>query len=105
MKDTFEIEISLDGTIGTVYQDGIEKLADEMGAEIVRTCRVSHVEPEGKNWVVRSAMDPELALRWKHEDPLSLEVTVSKEGVLAQFPTREEALQQEIKFIKELRHG
>ena len=105
MKDTFEMEIKPDGTIGMVYQDGIETLADEMGADLVRTCRVSHVEPEGKNWVVRSATDPARALRWKDEDPNSLEVTVSTEGDLAQFSTREEAIQQEIKFIRELRNG
>lgn len=102
MKDKFEMEIQPDGTIGMVYQDGIENLADEMGADLVRTCRVSHVEPEGKEWAVRSAQDPELAIRW-HSN--GREPVISREGKLMLFETRDIAIQQEIRFIKELRNG
>ena len=102
MKHTFELEVTADGTIGMVYQDGVEQFADEMGAELVRTCRVSYVEPEGKYWTVRSAPDTELAIRW-HSN--GIEPAVSREGKIMLFDTRDEALQQEIRFIKELRHG
>lgn len=101
MKDTFAVEIKPDGTMGMVYQDGIEEFAKELGAEIKETCRVSYVEPEGQHWVVRSALDLDLAIR---QSPNG-EPVVSREGELILFKTRDEAIQQEIRFIEELRHG
>mgnify|MGYP001178124123 CR=1 FL=1 len=102
MKDTIEIEVSADGSLGMVYQDGIEEFAESIGAEALRTCRVSYVEPEGSHWSVRSATDTELAIRW-HQN--GREPVVSREGKLMLFESRDVAIQQEIRFLKELRHG
>ena len=102
MKDKFAMEFKPDGTFGMVYQEGIEDLAKDMGSEVVQTCRVSYVEPEGQHWTVRSALDLDLAIRWAAN---GLEPVVSREGKLMLFETRDEALQQEIRFIKELRNG
>lgn len=104
MDDRFELIIDSDGNIQTIYRDGIEELANEMGAEISTVCRASHVEPEEidgrKGWTVRSAKNPEFALRttdwctWKPGFEDAGQVTV--------FPTRDEAIKEEIRFFWEL---
>ncbi len=116
MKDIFEIEIREDGTIRMMYQDGVEKMAEEMGGTITTSCRASDVEWEEvgseKGWTVRSAYDKELAVRWIHNfgsvgmrpkinecrDERS-NFACSKEGDIAVFSTREEALKEEVKHF------
>lgn len=111
MKDTVELEVSPGGSIGLVYQDGVEDFADAIGAEHVRTCRVSYVEPEGNCWTVRSANSPQLCLRANtamivHDESI-VEIQCSSDinlPIMA-FRTREEALMWELHFLKELRNG
>ena len=105
MKDRLELEIGPDGIIRTIYRDGIEKLADELGGDVSTVCRASHVEFEEvdgrKGWTVRSAKDPEVALRvsdWCRWLP-------KRHGTIVTFATREEALTEEVAFFWELMHG
>lgn len=106
MKDSFELKVGPDGTIETIYQDGIEDFAKEMGAEVSTVCRASEVEweeiGEQKGWTVRSAKDPHLALR---EFPDEIQCNRNSQLPMAVFPTREEALKWEIQFFWELRNG
>lgn len=68
MSENLEIEVGPDGTIRTIYQDGIAEL---LGAELQSVKRASRVEFEdvgidGKiesGWSIRAEWDPELALR------------------------------------------
>lgn len=111
MKDNFEIEIREDGTIRMMYQDGVEKMAEEMGGTITTSCRASDVEWEevgpDKGWTVRSAYDKELALRWAHSFgpdgkklPFSsINLVCSKDGDIVVFTTREAALAEEVKHF------
>lgn len=111
MKDNFEIEIREDGTIRMMYQDGVERMAEEMGGTITTSCRASDVEWEevgpNKGWTVRSAYDKELAIRWTHSftpggmrpEFVPLNFACSKEGDIVVFPTREEALKEEVKHF------
>lgn len=99
MKDKVELKISSDGTIETIYQDGIEDFAKDVGGEIAQVCRLSNVEWEEidgrKGWSVRAAHDTEIALRaqdWCRWEP-------SKTGTIILFPTRDEALAEEAKFV------
>lgn len=105
MKNTFELEIGSDGSIRTIYQDGIEAFAEDLGADVSTVCRASHVEFEEvdgrKGWTVRSAKDPEVALRvddWCRWKP-------KREGTIVVFQTREEALEEEVKFFWQLMYG
>jgi hypothetical protein len=106
MKDKFEFEISPDGVIRTMYQEGIEKLAEDMGADIKTSCRASDVEWEDdgihKGWTVRSAYDRDLAVRWQNYGNMGFEADVSIYGELLFFPTREEALAEEVKHFWKL---
>lgn len=101
MKDEFELKIGPDGTIETIYQEGLETFASDMGAEVVSVCRASNVEWEDKEhhkgWTVRAAHDPELALR-----VVDAQIVVSREGDVATFMTREAAIKQEVKYFWEL---
>lgn len=98
MKDEFEVEIS-DGKIRTIYQEGIEEFAEQIGASVSSVCRLSHVEWEkigdSGGWTVRSAHDPDLALR-RQEDGT---VQVSVMGEIEKFHKREEALAEESRFV------
>lgn len=114
MKDQVELKISPDGKIEVMYQDGIEEFAEELGGEIRTSCRASNVEweeiGEKKGWTVRSAYDTELAIRWRYQIPKESQKIefvpsdwgISKQGQLVFFPTREEALKEEVKFFWEL---
>src|SRR5579863_3253262 len=110
MKDNFELKIDADGTIQTIYQDGIEEFAQAIGADLTRSCRASNVEWEEigdrKGWTVRSAHDSELAIR--SGEPLTEEArnhpyefkdphVVSRNDLrsIVVFQTREEALAEE----------
>lgn len=119
MKQELEFKIGSDGTIETIYHDGLEKLADAMGADVAQVCRASNVEWEevsnprstrhlkGRGWTVRSAKNPELALRicstgygaaWVDE------IICSKDSVytIATFATRERAIEWEILYFWQL---
>lgn len=102
MKDQFELRIGPGGSIESIYDDGLVKLAQDLGADVSAVCRASTVEWEEidgrKGWVVRSAHDPELAIRvtdWCRWGP-------AREGALLMFQTREAALREEIRFFWKL---
>jgi hypothetical protein len=103
MKDTFDIIINKDGSIDAVYQDG---LADALGAEETRICRVSNVEWEEndgkKGWTVRSAHSPSYCYLRRSAIDGYIEVTTNGHGHPAMFKTREDALEWEVKFFWEL---
>jgi hypothetical protein len=106
-----ELEVGPDGTIRTMYKDGI---ADMIGAEIKEVKRASRIEFEevaidGKierGWTVRSEHDPELALRLVQYPP---PFRASRYGVsrdpkskLVAFKDREQALNFERLFFWDL---
>lgn len=127
MKDEFELKVGPDGTIETIYQDGIEAFAAEMGAEVATVCRASNVEweelitkplnarfPATKGWSVRSVKNPLLALRMKShfnggftDERYFDELVCSSDPDLgiALFDTREDAITQEIEHFWELKNG
>jgi len=65
--EQMELEFGTDGVIRTVYRDGIEKFAEDIGAEVRTVCRAAHVEWETINgesgWTIRAAHDPSLHIR------------------------------------------
>jgi hypothetical protein len=103
MKNEFELKIASDGTIETIYQDGLEEFTKEMGGEVAQVCRASNVEFEiigrRKGWSVRAAHDPELAIRL---NPELLGWGPSRRGNILLFETREEALKEEVRFFWQL---
>jgi hypothetical protein len=99
MKDTIKLRIQPDGSIDCIYDDDLVTL---LGGEAAQVCRASNVEwlvIDGRSgWTVRSAKDPDLALRtfdWCRWRPSYL-------GTIVTFQTREEALKEEVKFFWEL---
>lgn len=126
MKAEFELKVGPDGTIETIYQDGIEAFAEEMGADVSTVCRASNVEweevpqplnarfPATKGWSVRSVKNPLMALRMKSDfnpgftDERYTDTLVCSsdpELGIALFDTREAAITQEIKHFWELKNG
>lgn len=127
MKDSFELKVGPDGTMETIYQDGIEGFAESIGAEVSTVCRASDVEwedwkeyspvnarfPASKGWSVRSVANPLMALRVRSDFNLGIgeryidHIVCSTNEYLAVmlFPTREEAIEQEIKHFWELKNG
>lgn len=125
MKETFELKVGPDGTIETIYQDGIEQFAEEMGAEVATVCRASEVEweeipapinhrfPRLKGWSVRSVRNKDKALRI--ESSLNagvgdryIDTIVCSDNqhlAIALFESREAAIEQEIKHFWELKNG
>lgn len=87
-----DIRIEKDGTVIGIYQDGIEELADALGTMSV--ARLSNVEHEGLGWTVRAAHDSSIAIR---EDG-----SVSKNGKIAYFKRRDDALAAEKQKVWEL---
>lgn len=120
MKQEFDLVIGQDGSIGAIYQDG---LAEALGATTSEVRRASTVEwetttippyAEGEEptklagWVVRSIKDPDVCIRMHpcYDDDPEEDLFVSREeeyrGMLARpyyFPTREKALEAEVKFF------
>lgn len=96
MKDQFEIRIQKDGSIGSIYQDGLATALDAKVEEVQRASNVEYEHIEGRTgWTVRSAKDPELALRatdWCRCGP-------ARSGTILTFQTREEALDEEVKHF------
>lgn len=87
-----DLRIEKDGTVVGIYQDGIEELADALGTMSV--ARLSNVEHEGLGWTVRAAHDSSIAIR---EDG-----SVSKDGKIAYFKRRDDALAAEKQKVWEL---
>lgn len=125
MKKTFELEIDSDGTIRTIYQDGIEEFAEDLGAEVAQVCRASNVEweevsepinkrfPATKGWSVRSAKNGLVALRHKSDFNPGIgeryidSVVCSSDtnlGIIL-FSHRDDALEYEEKFFWQLMYG
>lgn len=122
MKDSFELKVGPDGTVETIYQDGIEGFAESIGAEVSTVCRASDVEweevekpinarfPATKGWSVRAAHRPALALRMQSSlnpgigERYCDDIVCSDNESLAivLFETREDAITQEIKFFWKL---
>ncbi len=110
MKDKVELEIAPDGTIRTMYQDGIEKFAEAMGGEVSSSCRASNVEWEEiqyttgalKGWSIRSAHDPQLAIREIPSPEVYFVCSKDQDLRVALFVTREAALEVEVKYFWEL---
>jgi hypothetical protein len=108
MSQEFKFRIAPDGGIDTIYSDALVPLVKDMGGEITQICRASTVEYETvvntwgeelKGWVVRSAHNPELAIRIG--DDGRRQVGLYNDFIV--FPTREEALAEEVKHFFALR--
>lgn len=105
MKEKFDLVIGEDGSIESIYQDG---LAEALGATTTEVKRASNVEWETVNlpttrsgWVVRAAHDNTLAIRAQFGD-VKDSYYVGREGVLAMFESREDALREEVRFFWDL---
>ena len=96
MKDCFDVLIDEDGTITTIYQPGVEQYAKDLGGQVVNVTRLSVVEWEARygGWTVRSAHDYELAIRQG--------LNVAREGPIAVFAERQQALDAEEKSVWKL---
>ena len=96
MKDQFEIIITKDGKLETIYQDGLPQRLDATIEKVVRASNVEYEDIEGRvGWTVRYAKDPSLALRvtdWCRCGP-------ARTGTILTFQTREEALAEEVKHF------
>lgn len=123
-QQEIELEISTDGKIRTIYKDELMDLIKEVTeAHVTKVARASNIEWEEvdgrRGWVVRSAGNPELAIRlhpetyrlWKslngkNRDSFSASDwcnwVVSVEGVLVNFEKREDALKVEQKRFWQL---
>lgn len=98
-----DIKILPDGRLLGPYHDAVMHVAVEMGAEILSVKRASTVEWEEvdtqRGWVVRSCHDPELAIRKTNSGTGYL---ASREGKIAFFKSRSEALDAEMDFFWDL---
>jgi hypothetical protein len=96
MKNQFEINITKDGKLETIYQDGLPQKLNAAVEKVERASSVEYENIEGRiGWTVRSAKDPELALRatdWCRCGP-------ARTGAVLTFQTREEALEEEVKHF------
>lgn len=89
-----QLQISEDGSIRTIYQDGVLPLLEDLAEAKASISRASDVEWEETGWTVRAHHDNELAIRLVVRDGRYCRV-VAKEGELAIFPNREDALEAE----------
>lgn len=84
-----------------VYEDGLATTLDAKIQEVQRASNVEYETVDGRNgWTVRSAKDPELALRVSDGCPCG----PSRTGVVLTFQTREEALNEEVRHFWGLIH-
>lgn len=110
MKNEFKLIISRDGSIGTIYQDG---LAEALGAQETEVKRASTVEwetnkqfPHISGWVVRSAVNPRLAICDDRSYPcVSEEQLEPAEVHVIYFKERAAALEAEVQFFWSLLEG
>lgn len=105
MKEHFQIEISPEGKVKCIYQEGIEEFARAMGGDITQVGRASHIEWENGSWVVRSAKNPDFAIRVLEETETSLKMHVSNEGKMVTFNSKAEALYWEEELFWALLRG
>lgn len=98
---TIQLQISEDGSIRSLYQDGIIPALEELAGAAPSVSRASDVEFENGGWSVRAHHDTELAIRLVVRDGKYVRV-VAKEGELAIFPNREDALEAERSLFWEL---
>ena len=105
MKDEKTFRITPGGNIETMYDDGIEEFAKDIGADVAQVCRASLVEREGPfspnpeyngGWTVRAAHNTKMAARYA--TPVHADITLSdnEELTLVYFATRQQALNWEI---------
>jgi hypothetical protein len=103
MTEKFELVIDAEGRARSIYKDETKSVVDALGA--AKVARASNVEWEelhgDKGWTVRSAHDPELAIRLVILRGAYRQV-VSREGLVAVFLTREAALESEVRFFWDL---
>lgn len=97
------INFTPQGVMRSIYKDELLPLYESLGKPKVQ--RASNVEWEessdGSGWTVRSAHDPELAIRSILQDCCYKRV-VSRIGDLLVFVTREAALEAEVEHFWEL---
>jgi hypothetical protein len=89
MNKQLEIVIDESGDCTSIYDDSMNDLYKALGT--AKIDRASDVEWESGGWTVRSHKNPTKALRIVDGC-----VTVSTEGPIAYFESREEALSSEI---------
>lgn len=110
MKNRFEVTVDEDGTITMIYQPGVEQHAKDLGGRVVKSERISHVEWEHQHggWTVRSAHDPEIAIRHcgchlcKDDGVVRYIVGKEDQGPIAVFAERQQALEEEEKAVWKL---
>lgn len=97
-----ELQFTPDGKVRSIYKDERQSLLKEFGDLKVK--RASNVEWEktynGEGWTVRAAHAPELAIRLVYNPILAnYDRHVSIDGLIAVYPTREAALEDELNFF------
>lgn len=102
-----ELEFGTDGIIRTVYRDGIEKFAEDIGADVRTVCRAAHVEWETidglSGWTIRAAHDPSLHIRdVGSSEPELICTRDTSYGRVALFTKRETAMHYEQYFFFKL---
>lgn len=109
VEDLGEMIVDLEtGLVTTLYRDGMEAAVEDLGGRLVSIERLSNVEFEAVDgrtgWAVRSARDPELAVREIPGIPSFCvpRFCVSREGTLALFGLRKRAIEVEIELWKDL---
>lgn len=105
-----EFEVSPSGTVRGIYKDELKETYEAIGPLNVK--RASNVEWENyvvpstgqqyQGWTVRAAHAPTYCFLRRSPMDGSIEVTVNGGGPPAFFPTREEALAEEVKHFWEL---
>lgn len=93
-----EVSISADGGVRAYYNDDVPELGKELGTMKIERASNIEWEDEYEGWTIRAAHDPTLALRFVD----GAGVVISREGEMASFTSREEALKEEIHYFWEL---
>lgn len=95
---TKEVMMSLrfdaNGDVEMIYKDDAVPFMEQLGT-IETVTRASHVEWEDGGWTVRAAHDTELAVRYDDDGNL----VASREGTIAVFAKRADALREEVNAI------
>lgn len=101
MKEHVDLVIGQDGSIEAIYEDGLADILDANTTEVKRASSVEwETTKDGSGWTVRSAADPETAIRIIYDRPhAQYRKVVGREGDLAVYPKREDALADEVEFF------